>query len=124
MLNPSNPSVAQPIDYTEVLERIGGDLSFLEELLKLYFEEYTEKRKRLQEAIERQDFAEIQELGHGLKGASANLSLSLLQQAALAMEMAGRERRAANAQQAFEALEREYARLRQFLAANPPQDAG
>jgi HPt (histidine-containing phosphotransfer) domain-containing protein len=92
----------------------------LEELLNLYFEEYAEKRKRLEEAIELQNFSAIQELGHGLKGASANLSLRSLQKAALAMEMAGREKRAADAQQAFAALEEAYRGLRQFLASNPP----
>ncbi|TET66084.1 MAG: Hpt domain-containing protein, partial [Candidatus Aminicenantes bacterium] len=69
-----------PIDYLSALERVGGDKSFLEELLNLYFEDFSEKYGQLQKAIEQKKFDLIHELGHSLKGSSANLSLTFLQE--------------------------------------------
>ncbi len=75
-----------PIDYPSVLERIGGDLSFLEELLNLYFEDFSEKYEQLHKAIEQKNFDLIRELGHSLRGSSANLSLIFLQETSFHLE--------------------------------------
>jgi HPt (histidine-containing phosphotransfer) domain-containing protein len=109
-----------PIDYAEVLERIGGDVDFLGELLKIYFEEFAEKRRLIQEALERNDFNSIRELGHSLKGASANLSLVSLRNASWQLEIAGREEKSSNAQTASRWLVAEFERLKDFLEKNPP----
>lgn len=117
-----NHSQALPIDYSEVLDRIGGDRVFLNELLKIYNQEYEEKRDRLKRAIATENFFLIQELGHSLKGSSANLSLSLLRKAAYAIELAGRESDINKAHSALLSLENEFQRLQEFLLQNPPQD--
>jgi HPt (histidine-containing phosphotransfer) domain-containing protein len=119
MSNHLNVSQDEPIDYVEVLERIGGDKCFLGELLKIYFEEFNEKRPLLQAAIEQGDFTQIQELGHSLKGASANLSLTLLKKASFSLEVAGREKKIAQAQNAFRTLEFEFQRLKDHLRDSP-----
>ena len=108
-----------PIDLTDALDRIGGDTSFLVELLNIYFEEYSEKKRLLEEAIARQDFIEISELGHSLKGASANLSLTRLQKAALSLELAGKEREIQGVREAADALEIEIDHLKAYLQMNP-----
>jgi HPt (histidine-containing phosphotransfer) domain-containing protein len=105
-----------PVDYPSVLERIGGDKSFLEELLNLYIEDFSEKYGRLQRAIEQKKFDLIHELGHSLKGSSANLSLTFLQETASHMEVAGRERNAEKAKKALALLEQEFKRLEDFLS--------
>jgi HPt (histidine-containing phosphotransfer) domain-containing protein len=105
-----------PIDYPSVLERIGGDLSFLEELLNLYFEDFSEKYEQLQKAIEQKKFNLIHELGHSLRGSSANLSLTFLQETSLHMEVAGRERNVEKAKKALALLEQEFERLKDFLS--------
>ncbi len=109
-----------PIDYPEVLERIGGDVDFLGELLKIYFEEFVEKQKLIQEALARDDFNSLRELGHSLKGASANLSLASLRNASWHLEMAGREGKLSKAQAASCSLDAEFERLKDFLKNNPP----
>jgi HPt (histidine-containing phosphotransfer) domain-containing protein len=106
---------ALPIVKAEVLERIGGDESFLQELLTLYFEEFAEKTKILDTEIQKKNFAAIQELGHNLKGASANLSLPALQAAAYDMEFAGREKKIEKAQAALAALKKEFKILKEYL---------
>ncbi|MGB8952399.1 MAG: Hpt domain-containing protein [Candidatus Aminicenantales bacterium] len=105
-----------PIDSSDALERIGGDPSFLEELLNLYFEEFTTKSDELCKAIETKDFKAIQELGHSLKGSSANLSLLALQKTSYEMEMAGREKDIEKAKSTFVLLKDDCERLKEFLA--------
>ena len=120
MPNLTNLDKLRPIDFCDVLDRIGGDTSFLKELLNIYFQEYAEKKRLLQEAIAREDFTQVCELGHSLKGASANLSLSRLQRIALCLETAGRERQIQLAQEAARTLETEIQTLKAFLEGNPP----
>jgi HPt (histidine-containing phosphotransfer) domain-containing protein len=117
-----NLNKLHPIDFGEVLNRIGGDTSFLKELLDIYFSEYAEKRRLLNEAITRQDFTEVGNIGHSLKGASANLSLTRLLKVALLIESAGREKKLQSAQDAACILELEIQTLKDFLARNRLED--
>lgn len=120
MPNHSHPDWNLPINYREVLERVGGDTCFLEELLKMYIEDYDEKSRLIDDAIRRQDFTAVQKLGHSLKGSSANLSLASLQKASLALELAGRDKNLVQAQSAFACLQAEFAKLKDYLQQNPP----
>ena len=104
-----------PILRQEVLDRIGGEADFLEELLELYEEEYRSKIAKMKKALAGNKFQTVAELGHGLKGSSANLSLPGLREAALAVETAGKAKNAAAARKGLEALEREHRRLREYL---------
>lgn len=108
-----------PIDYAEVMDRIGGDVAFLKDLLQIYFSEYEEKRNHLEEALVRGDFKALQELGHSLKGSSANLSLHALQKSALALEVAGKELKDEAARLAVASLDSEVKRLKAFLEEHP-----
>jgi HPt (histidine-containing phosphotransfer) domain-containing protein len=115
MANEDNdPSL--PFLRDEALNRIGGDGDFLNDLMALYDEEFAAKKSGLAEAIERRDAAQIRELGHSLKGSSANLSLPGLQEAAYSLEKAGGTGDISAAREAYVRLESEYARLKTFLA--------
>lgn len=116
----TNPCQNLPIDYTEVLERIGGDRVFLEELLKIYVEDCDQKLKVIKEATAHQDFSLIQQLGHSLKGSSANLSLTALQKVSFSLEVAGKEKNTELVMSALAALESEFDKLKDFLLQNPP----
>jgi HPt (histidine-containing phosphotransfer) domain-containing protein len=117
MINNESSSANSPIDYPSALARIGNDESFLKELLDLYRADFEEKIEGLQNAIDQEDFVSIQELGHGLKGSSANLSLPFLQKAAFDMESAGRERNLGKARGALGTLGQEFQNLQEFLSA-------
>jgi HPt (histidine-containing phosphotransfer) domain-containing protein len=108
-----------PINRAEALDRIGGDPDFLKELLGIYSEEFVLKAKELRAAIDGQEFQTIQELGHSLKGSSANLSLPGLRQAAMDIETAGREKNIQKAKESFACLEKEFERLKKYLAQSP-----
>ncbi len=124
MPDPLNSQGVQPIDFGAVLDRIGGDASFLKDLLDLYFREFAEKKHLLEDALASGDSVQIQEVGHSLKGASANLSLAPLQKLALAIEMAGRDKDLGRAQRAIGALGTEFLRLKAFLEQHPVENFG
>jgi HPt (histidine-containing phosphotransfer) domain-containing protein len=111
--------VSLPINRAEALERIGGDPEFLQELLGIYSEEFLLRSRQLRSAVFEKSFSAIQDLGHTLKGSSANLSLPGLQKAAFDLEMAGREKNIQKAKDSLASLEREFERLKKFLARSP-----
>jgi len=106
-----------PIDYPSALERIGNDESFLKELLELYLMDFEAKQEQLKTAIEGMDFTSIHEIGHSLKGSSANLSLTFLMKASFEMEAAGKERDLERAKKAQEELLQEFQSLKIHLAS-------
>jgi HPt (histidine-containing phosphotransfer) domain-containing protein len=124
MTNHQNVHPEIPIDYGDVLERIGGDIAFLEELLKIYFVEFREKQAQIEGAVCGSNFSLLQDLGHSLKGASANLSLMSLQRVACALEVAGRDRKIEDVRQAMASLIVECQRLEDYLRQNPPEAQG
>ncbi len=105
-----------PIDYPSAMERIGNDESFLKELLELYVMDFGDKQEKLKAALERMDFTSIQEIGHSLKGSSANLSLIFLQKASFEMEAAGKEEDIERAKMAQDELIKEFQNLKSHLA--------
>jgi len=111
-----NPNDSLPLNRAEALERVGGDESFLEELLTIYKEEFAEKSTALADALANQDAKAVREIGHYIKGASANLSLPGLQAAAFAIEKAGAESRIEDAKASYKTLVAEFERLMKFLA--------
>jgi HPt (histidine-containing phosphotransfer) domain-containing protein len=107
-----------PIDMDSVLERVGGDESFLRELLDIYIDDFMEKYNQLEQAIEEADFNNIKEIGHSLKGSSGNLSLNRLHETAFGIEIAGKENDIAQARVLFIRLKEEFMELKDFL---PPE---
>jgi len=106
-----------PIDYPSALARIGNDESFLKELLELYLMDFEAKKEALKAAIEGMDFISIQEIGHSLKGSSANLSLNFLKNASYEMEVAGKDRDIDRAKKALEELLQQFQSLKTHLAS-------
>lgn len=106
-----------PIDYPSALARIGNDESFLKELLELYLMDFEAKQDELITAIDGMDFISIQEIGHSLKGSSANLSLTFLQKAAYEIELAGKDRDIEKAKLAREELLQAFQSLKTHLAS-------
>lgn len=104
-----------PIDYSTLLENTGGDESFIKEVMGIYKKDFSEKRLQLKKAIKEKNFNTIKELGHSLKGASANLYLPFLQKASFQMEIAGKEKDIDKAGEALNLLEQEFQILKNHL---------
>jgi HPt (histidine-containing phosphotransfer) domain-containing protein len=105
-----------PIDLESALDRTGNDEEFLYELINIYVDDYEEKKQQLKTAIEQENNSQIQEIGHSLKGSSANLSLTYMQAASLEMEMAGREKNFKKAQEVLNKLESEFELVKDYFA--------
>lgn len=115
MSDMDNLKNAGPIDMESVLERVGGDESFLRELLDIYVEDFIEKYGQLEQAISERDANNIREIGHSLKGSSGNLSLTELHETAYGIESSGRENDIDKAKLLFTRLKEEFKRLKDIL---------
>ena len=104
-----------PMIVSEALELVGGDEGFLEEILTLYREEFSEQFKRLEEALGGEDFDAIRAIGHSLKGSSSNLTMPPLTEVTYAIERAGEERDIDRARVLIDDLDREFKRLIAWL---------
>jgi HPt (histidine-containing phosphotransfer) domain-containing protein len=107
---------SSPIDIEDALARIGGDPDFLRELLDLYIEDFSFRYALLDKAVHRGDLKAIAELGHTIKGSSANLSLSSLQEHAFELEKAGKNGDLGKARASLAALGTEFRRLKVYMA--------
>lgn len=105
-----------PIDYPEALKTVGGEESFLEELLSCFNKDFSLKCITLKKAIDKKNFNVISELGHSLRGSSDNLSLKPLHESSLQLEIAGKEENIDKVNRAFSLLEHEFRRLQDFLS--------
>lgn len=105
-----------PIDLESALDRTGNDEEFLYELINIYVDDYEDKKEELKSAIEEENYSQIQEIGHNLKGSSANLSLTYMQAASLEMEMAGREKNIEKAKEVLNKLESEFELVKDHFA--------
>ena len=115
MTKKNNSKSPLPIDIPSALERIGGEESFLFDLIDIYIEDFIEKFEKLKTAVEEENFDTIKDIGHNLKGSSANLSLPILQEISYQIEIAGKERNLNKAKENLSLLKEEFHRLQDFL---------
>jgi len=115
MSETNNLKNSGPIDLDSVLERVGGDESFLQELLDIYIEDFIEKYVKLKQAIELSDFKTIKKIGHSLRGSSGNLSLNGLHSTSTNIEHSGKEEDIEQARHLFIELNKEFEKLKNYL---------
>jgi signal transduction histidine kinase/CheY-like chemotaxis protein len=120
-----SPASTEPrsvcFDYDVALRRAGGDVDLLRELIELFLQQCPELMAAIRGAIAAQDAAALARATHTLKGSVGNFGPSLVVDAALALEEAGKAGNLANCGETFEQLERGVERLNAefsaFLAA-------
>ncbi len=105
-----------PIDFEQVMERVGNDKDFLFDLINIYIEDFPDKLNTLKRSIAEKKFQTMQEAAHYLKGSSANLSLTFLYRESLALENAAIEKNISKAEKALKNLMSEFDRLNQFIS--------
>ncbi len=62
------------IDHQDLMERIGGDMELLDELLELFEEDYPGLITEIQQAIDEKDGEKLKRSAHTLKGAVGNFA--------------------------------------------------
>ncbi len=103
-----------PIDLASALERTGGEMDFLEELIDMFLGDFEKKYSALKNAVKQKDAARVQELAHSLKGSSANLGLSLLQETFFQLETAGRDRDLFDTEKKIDLLQIQFNKLKTY----------
>ena len=92
------------MDWSEVLDRLGGDQELLEELAAIFLEHAPVILSEIQRAISEQDMPALQNAAHSLKGSAGNFGAEEVIEKALALETMARERRIEQIEETFEAL--------------------
>lgn len=120
MAEKNSPNQTLPIDLVSVMERIGGDECFLNQLIDIYIEEFVVKYEQLRTAVKQSDFKAIEMIGHSLKGSSGNLSLNGLYDISSQLEASGKDKDIKQATIFLERLIKEFGRLKDFLPRYSP----
>jgi two-component system sensor histidine kinase/response regulator len=84
------PGTADSIDQVELMNRIGGDLTFLLELTDLFRTEYPELLDVARQALAEENSDGLMRAAHALRGALANLAATGPSSSASALEEIGR----------------------------------
>ena len=87
--SPNDSSNSDPIDHDTLAElEILGGREFLQSMIHKFVEDALHCVTLIEQALDTQDFAQIQEAAHGLKGISRNMGADALPQVALDLETA------------------------------------
>jgi HPt (histidine-containing phosphotransfer) domain-containing protein len=104
-------------DRDELMDRVDGDLEFLEESVEMLDEDAAPLLEQIRAAVAAHDAGALVSPAHTLKGMLANFCAEAAEGAARDLEMRGREDRLDGADAVVDALDREVARLRAELGA-------
>jgi HPt (histidine-containing phosphotransfer) domain-containing protein len=106
------------VDSLEVLlERVGGDVEFLQELAGIFVEDCPKLMDGIRSAISDGDSRGLEYAAHTLKGSVANFGAEPARQAAFHLEVLGRAGDLAHAPEACSVLEQEIERFTGALNA-------
>lgn len=106
------------IDMKEVMERVGDDRELLIELLQIFSDDYAQKKKMLDEAVVKNDFDQVRNIAHGLKGASGNISAKKLCVSFTDLGEMAKTHDFSKAKEVLEAIDRQFNELKDFAAKN------
>ena len=112
----ANPREQEPIDTASALARVEGDVELLKEVVALFLKELPELVTNLREAITARDGSAIERAAHNLKGSVGNFAAQPAFEAALKLEVLGRNGSLSEAEPAYCELEKEIERLKSAMA--------
>ncbi len=106
------------IDMKEVMERVQDDRELLIELLQIFSDDYVQKKKMLDEAVIKNDFDQVRNIAHGLKGASGNISAKKLRISFADLGQMAKDRNFSKAKETLDLIDRQFNELKDFAAKN------
>ncbi len=107
--------MADAFDENALMERVDGDVEFLEETVAMLDEDSPALLDEIHAAVESGDAAALVRPAHALKGMLANFCAEPAETAARALETMGREGQLADAPAAADRVRRETERLKKTL---------
>lgn len=105
------------INETELLNKLEGDEALLRELIDIFREQSGPDLQEVLNAVSRQDAEALYRAAHKLKGTVSLFGSEETTEAALALEVMGRDGDLSQAQTALACLQQRLERLQQSLAA-------
>ncbi|HET9177318.1 MAG TPA: response regulator [Terriglobia bacterium] len=105
------PAPLEIIDWKRGLAAADGDSALLHELLKMFANQAPSALDRLRCAVEMKDAPAIERAAHTLKGSVSNFGADAAVQAALKLEVMGRQKELERAEEAFRSVEQEIRRV-------------
>ena len=106
------------IDMKEVMDRVQDDRELLIELVQIFSDDYVEKKKMLDEAVAKNDFAQVRNIAHGLKGSSGNISAKKLHPSFSNLEQMAKSQDLSKAEETLALIDRQFNELKDFAAKN------
>jgi HPt (histidine-containing phosphotransfer) domain-containing protein len=103
------------LDRDAILERVGGDVEFLQELAGIFAEDSPRLLQEIRAAITAGDPHGLEYAAHTLKGSIANFGAESARETAFRLEMLGRNGNLAPATEICSVLEREVAQFTEAL---------
>lgn len=75
-----------PVDFTRIQETSDGDMEFEVELIEMYLEDAGDHAQTLLGILDSTNHEEIKQVAHTLKGSSANIGATLVQEVTAVIE--------------------------------------
>ncbi|MCA9735490.1 MAG: Hpt domain-containing protein [Deferribacteres bacterium] len=112
-------SVEASIDFNELLERVGGDAEFLQELFDIFLDNSTDLLNQIKQHIEENDHEALARAAHTLKGSVSNFTpTGPVFEMARSLEFMGKEKNLDQAPESYdelaEKLDSLHATIKQF----------
>ncbi|MCP5110152.1 MAG: Hpt domain-containing protein [bacterium] len=99
------PDQLASLDLAVALSRVGGDEELLKEIAEIFLDQCPEALSEIQTAAEADDAGALERAAHSLKGSIGNFGADRAYNAALRLEMMGRNRDLGGKTQAVQDLE-------------------
>ena len=112
------PSPEAPHDIVgkdALLARVGGDAELLGEMAAMFLDECPRHVSGIRQAVAGHDARSLESAAHALRGSVSNFTARRASQAALSLELMGRDGDLTGSEQALAALEEELERLKPVL---------
>ena len=113
---PAEQNENQVFDKKEFFERLMGDENLIKEIIEIFLKEVPGQIAALSEALEKKNSDLIRRHAHTLKGASANIGASALQETAYHVELAAKAGTLDKASALIPELDKQLKELKQVLA--------
>lgn len=103
------------ISWDESVDRVGGDEEFLIELLNDLKDLVEDNLDKIKNLISENNYSEVRELAHSIKGSSGNLGLYSMYENTMNLENSAKEENSESMNIYFKNLEDDFDKLQQLL---------
>jgi two-component system sensor histidine kinase/response regulator len=101
------PAAAAPaLDTEALLDRFDGDRTLLDEIAAIFLEDYPQRLAAIESAVQQRDPAALQAAAHSLKGSAGTFGAAPAVEAALRLELMGRQQDLTDVELAFAELKK------------------